>query len=149
MASIAGPTAPNTYFNLVAEYTDQGKGTGASPTLSLPALTTITKADDGDGYNDSDVGSYAYNNGVISAPNLNTFDDNDSHPNSSINVASNGSVVSHRSCSIWNKRSDIKWCDSASKLSVPSNDNCGDKDGRELYLDHPNFDRPYVSASTN
>ena len=93
LTSIAGPTTPNTYLNLTAQYADQGTGTGASPTLSLPALTTITKADDGDQYNDSGVGLYAYSNGVISAPDLNTFDDNDSHPNSSLNAANNGSIV--------------------------------------------------------
>ena len=85
LTSITGPVTPNTYFDLIAQYNN-----GA--TLSLPALTTITKADDGDQYNDSGVRFYA-NSGTISAPNLSNFQDNDSHPNSSIGVYNGGAAV--------------------------------------------------------
>ena len=86
LASITGPATPNTYLNLQVQY--YSGTTGA--TISLPALTTITKADDGDQYNNSGVEFYAYDYGTISAPNLSTFNDNDSHPNSGLTAANNG-----------------------------------------------------------
>ena len=85
LTTITGPATPNTYLNLIAQY-DGGA------TISLPALTTITKADDGDSYADSGVEFYAYPGGVIWAPNLATFKDNDSHPNSSLNVSGTGTM---------------------------------------------------------
>ena len=83
LTSIAGPTTPNTYFNLIAQYNN-------AATLSLPVLTTITKADDGDQYADSGVEFYAHSGGMISAPNLSTFSDNDNHPNSGLEADGTG-----------------------------------------------------------
>ena len=85
LTTITGPATPNTYLNLIAQY-DGGA------TISLPALTTITKADDGDSYANSGVEFYAYSGGVIWAPNLATFKDNDSHPDSSFNATGTGTM---------------------------------------------------------
>ena len=84
LTTITASATPNAYLNLVTQY--------GTPTLSLPALTTITKADDGDQYADSGVGFYA-DDGVISAPNLATFQDNDSHPRSSLNESGDGTMI--------------------------------------------------------
>jgi hypothetical protein len=85
LTAITGPATPNTYLDLVARY-DNGA------TLSLPVLTTITKADDGDPYNNSGV-RLTVDNSTISAPNLSVFNDNDSHPDSSLTAYSNGVLM--------------------------------------------------------
>jgi hypothetical protein len=85
LTTITGPATPNTYFDLIARY-DHGA------TISLPALTTISKADDGDPYNNSGVRLTA-DNSTISAPNLSVFNDNDNHPDSSLTAYSNGMLL--------------------------------------------------------
>jgi hypothetical protein len=85
LTTITGPATPGTYFDLIARY-DSGA------TLSLPVLTTITKPDDGDPYNNSGVRFFA-DNSTISAPYLSVFYDNDSHPNSSLNASSGGTMI--------------------------------------------------------
>jgi hypothetical protein len=87
LTTIIGPTTPGTYLDL------QSGGYNGIATLSLPALTTITKADDGDASHNSGVRLNAYQGGVISAFLLSAFQDNDSHPNSSLE-ASVGGVLS-------------------------------------------------------
>jgi hypothetical protein len=84
LTAISGPATPGTYFDL------QSAGYNGVSTLSLPALTTITKEDDGDGSYNSGVRLSAYQAGVISAPNLSVFQDNDSHPNSSLDASAGG-----------------------------------------------------------
>jgi len=84
LTTLTGPTTPGTYFDL------QAGGYNGAPTLSLPALTAITKQDDGDGSYNSGVRLNVYQGGVISAPNLASFQDNDSHPNSSLEASSGG-----------------------------------------------------------
>jgi hypothetical protein len=87
LTAITGPTTPNTYLDLIVRY-DSNPGA----VISLPALTSITKADDGDIYANSGVRLYAYSGSVLSAPFLSTFDDNDSHPNSSLNAEAGGTM---------------------------------------------------------
>ncbi len=84
LTAITGTPAPNRYFDVIAQF-----GTAL---VSLPALTSIVKSDDGDAFTNSGVRFYAQNGGTISAPLLATFNDNDSHPNSSLN-ATTGSAV--------------------------------------------------------
>ena len=86
LTTITGPAVPGFYLFLQTQYSS---GTlGAS--ISLPALTTVTKADDGDGYNNSGVQFNVADYGAISAPNFTTFKDSDSHPNSALNATNNG-----------------------------------------------------------
>ena len=84
LATITGPATPGTYLDL------QSAGYNGVSTLSLPALTTITKGDDGDTGHNSGVRLNASYGGVISAPNLSAFRDNDNHPNSSLEASVNG-----------------------------------------------------------
>jgi hypothetical protein len=84
LTTITGPATPGNYLDL------QSAGYNGVSTLSLPALTAITKATDGDGGHNSGVRLSADQGGVISAPNLTTFHDNDSHPNSSLEASSGG-----------------------------------------------------------
>jgi hypothetical protein len=84
LTTITGPITPGTYLDL------QSAGYNGVSTLSLPVLTTITKEDDGDGSYNSGVRLNGYQGGVLSAPNLSTFHDNDSHPNSSMEASAGG-----------------------------------------------------------
>lgn len=74
LQTMTGPSSPNTYFTLVGRF--------GSSTLSLPALTTITKPDDGDIFENSGVQIEANDGATVSAPLLSAFNDNDSHPGS-------------------------------------------------------------------
>jgi hypothetical protein len=87
LTTITGPITPGTYLDLVSA------GFNGVSTLSLPILTTITKEDDGDASPNSGVRLNAYQNGVISAPYLSLFFDNDSHPNSSLSASSGGTMI--------------------------------------------------------
>ena len=89
LTTITGPSQPNSNLQIVAQY--GGK-------VNLPALTTITKPDDGDPYPNSGVQLFAYDGSTISAPLLATFNDNDSHPNSSLEADGTG-VLRSRNCS--------------------------------------------------
>lgn len=85
LTMITGPATAGTYFDLIARY-DNGA------TLSLPILTTIIKPDDGDPYANSGV-RFFVDSSTISAPYLSIFYDNDSHPGSSLNAGSGGTMV--------------------------------------------------------
>ena len=84
LVSITGSATPGHYLDISAQY--GGK-------VSLPALTTITKPDDGDAYANSGVRLYAYNGSILSAPYLSAFYDDDSHPNSSLNAEAGGNML--------------------------------------------------------
>jgi hypothetical protein len=83
LASIIGPATPGEYLRINATYGGR---------VLFPALTTITKAPDGDSTTNSGVTFSANNTGIISAPLLATFRDMDSRPGSAIAVAS-GSLM--------------------------------------------------------
>ena len=115
LTTITGPSTPNSYLNLTAQYLD---GQPTAPLLSLPALTTITKPDDGDPYPNSGVSLVAYASGVISAPALTTFNDNDSHPNSSISASVGGFFSADQLMSVIGVNVNLGYA-----LTVPSGQN--------------------------
>ncbi|MCG8600564.1 MAG: hypothetical protein MI807_10515, partial [Verrucomicrobiales bacterium] len=74
-------SASQKYLTIVTE-----RNTGSS--ISFPKLTTITMPADGNDRHDSGILIRALSTGsVISAPLLDTFEDNDTHPNSSLTAA--------------------------------------------------------------
>jgi hypothetical protein len=80
LKTISMPGTPSQYFNIEADADNDG-GTNL---ISFPVLTSITKADDGAGYQDSGISLSAASGGEISAPDLTTFKDNSAYPGSSI-----------------------------------------------------------------
>lgn len=75
LQTIAGPSTAGEYLTLLA--TESGK-------LNFPALTAITKATDGDNSANSGVYLHATSLGVLSAPLLSAFNDDDVAPDSEI-----------------------------------------------------------------
>ncbi len=82
LTTIAGNDSPGCYLTLLA---NDGQGL-----ISVPALTTITKPDDGDTNYDSGITLQADDGSLLSAPLLSTFSDNDNYPNSTLEASNSG-----------------------------------------------------------
>ncbi|MEY4569332.1 MAG: hypothetical protein RLZZ398_771 [Verrucomicrobiota bacterium] len=83
LASITGPSTPGEYLEIYATYS--GK-------VNFPALTTITKASDGDTSNNSGVILSSTNSGLLSAPVITAFNDNDPYPDSRLVAGTTSSL---------------------------------------------------------
>lgn len=91
LATITGSASPGRYFDLMA--TNGGR-------ISLPSLRVITKPDDGDTLYNSGIRLSATSDGILAAPQLSIFRDEDTHPDSRL-IASTGGILAVPSLDQW------------------------------------------------